>query len=421
MADRFNWADCNADAAIKKHRTTDATITVLREDHTPVAHQEVVVAQRNQKFLFGCTGFPIIPLANDELEGEAKAQAEQLDEKLRDLCNFVTLPFYWGRFEPERGQPDTERIIKTAQWFVDRGCLVKGHPLCWHTVTADWLLEMSNAEILETQVARIRREVADFAGLIDMWDVINEVVIMPIFDKYDNGITRIANDLGRIGIIRTMFEAARSTNPGATLLLNDFETSEAYEILIEGCLEAGIKIDTIGIQSHMHQGYWGVGRTRKILERYARFNLPIHFTEVSLVSGQLMPPEIVDLNDHQVDEWPSTPEGETRQAEEAVEFYKTLLAHPLVEGITWWGLPDGGWLKAPSGLVRSDYSNKPAYEALLDLVKGEWWLAPTKMMTDGEGKLCIDGFLGEYTLSWAGKTAAFQLDEKGTTIAEVVL
>jgi len=408
-----------ADASIKEHRTATATLTVLKEDGAPLARQEVTIAQRNHKFLFGCIGFDLIPLANHELVGEAKVRAEELNEKLLDLFNFITLPFYWGRFEPKRGHPDTRRLLNTAQWFVDRDCLVKGHPLCWHTVTADWLLEMSNEEIIQTQVDRIHRDVADFAGLIDMWDVINEVVIMPIFDKYDNGITRIAQELGRIGMVRTVFEAARTTNPGAMLLLNDFDISPAYEILIEGCLEAGIKIDAIGIQSHMHQGYWGVEKTLTILERYARFHLPIHFTESTLVSGQLMPPEIVDLNDYQVDEWPTTPESEARQAEEVVQHYKTLFAHPAVEAITWWGLPDGGWLNAPAGLIRSDYSTKPAYEELFNLVKGEWWQAPVKMVTDSEGKLRFKGFLGEYTLSWAGKVTTFHLAKKGTTTTEV--
>jgi len=133
-----------------------------------------------------------------------------------------------------------------------------------------------------------------------------------------------------------------------------------------------------------------------------------------------MPPEIVDLNDYQVDEWPTTPEGEARQAQEVVQHYKTIFSHPAVEAITWWELPDGGWLKAPSGLVRRDCSSKPAYEALFNLVKGEWWLAPTKMMTDSEGKLQFNGFLGEYTLSWAGNKATLHLEKAGPATAEVV-
>ena len=59
---------------------------------------------------------------------------------------------------------------------------VKGHPLCWHTVCADWLMKYDNETILKKQLERIDREVLGFKGIIDMWDVINEVVIMPIFN-----------------------------------------------------------------------------------------------------------------------------------------------------------------------------------------------------------------------------------------------
>ena len=109
------------------------------------------------------------------------------------------------------------------------------------------MLPLDNRAILQAQIARIQREVSDFAGLIEMWDVVNEAVIMQIFDRYDNGLTRICKELGRIELIRTLFETARATNPQATLLLNDFDVSPAYDILVEGCLEAGIPIDVIRI------------------------------------------------------------------------------------------------------------------------------------------------------------------------------
>jgi endo-1,4-beta-xylanase len=165
----------------------------------------------------------------------------------------------------------------------------------------------------------------------------------------------------------------------------------------------------------MHQGYWGSEKTLQILERFERFNLPIHFTENTIVSGHLMPPEIVDLNDYQVAEWPSTPAGETRQAEEVVTHYKTLLSRPLVEAVTWWDLSDGGWLKAPAGLLRQDHTPKPAYEELLKLIKGEWWLPATRLITDAVGSFKLDGFLGDYELSIDHQKVAFFLDSRGET------
>ncbi len=403
------------------HRTAQAVVTVRKADGTPLAHQDVTVAQQAHKFSFGGTAWEIFGLIGGRLQGAERESAERIRDHFMELFNVTTLPFYWAGFEPRRGQPHTAALRAGAQWYVDHGCVVKGHTLCWHTLTAPWLLEMSNDDILKEQIARIRRDVSDFAGLIDMWDVLNEGVIMPIFDRYDNGITRICKEHGRIALIRTLFEAARETNPGATLLLNDFDISPAYDILVEGCLEAGIRIDAIGIQSHMHQGYWGAEKTLRVLENFERFGLPIHFTENTIVSGEIMPAHIVDLNDYQVTEWPSTPAGETRQAEEVVTHYKTLFAHPLVTSVTWWGLTDGGWLKAPSGLLTQDGIAKPAYHALRDLIKGEWWLPPTKMTTDGEGKVQFTGFLGDYTVTCDGQTAGFKLADKEKTMVEAVL
>lgn len=397
-----------------EHRKGKAVLKLVRPDGTPVSMKEVVIRQTRHKFLFGCAEFAVVPLANDKLQGEQKERISWAFEKFLDLFNFATLPFYWGRFEPVKGQPQTDSLKKAAQWLKDRGCVLKGHPLCWHTLTAPWLLEMTNAEILDAQLARIRREVSDFAGLIDMWDVINEVVIMPVFDKYDNGITRICKEMGRIPLVREVFKAAREANPRAILLINDFNISEAYAILIEGLLEAGVTIDAIGIQSHMHQGYWGVEKTLEVLERFSRFNLPIHFTETTLVSGHLMPPHIEDLNDYKVEEWPSTPEGEERQAQEAVLHYKTLFAWSNVEAITWWNFLDGGWLNAPAGFITKDGRVKPIYHELYKLIKGEWWTGEQRLVTDDDGLVTVEGYLGDYEISCMGQTVPFTLHKDGS-------
>jgi GH35 family endo-1,4-beta-xylanase len=259
--------------------------------------------------------------------------------------------------------------------------------------------------------ARITREVSDFRGTIRTWDAINEAVIMPVFANGENAITPLAQRLGRVGMVRLVVETARAADPDATLLVNDFDLSPAYERLIEECLDARIRIDALGLQTHMHQGYWGEERTLELLERFARFGLPLHWTESTLVSGALMPPEIVDLNDFQVDEWPTTPDGEARQADEVERHYRTLVGHPSVAAITWWGLPDGGWLNAPSGLVRLDGSVKAAYDVLHGLIKGEWWLAPTELRSDSSGRVRFNGFPGSYEVQASGRTAVVVLDE----------
>jgi endo-1,4-beta-xylanase len=411
-------------AAADAHRHLETTLTLRRGDGSPCADTDVEVAQVRHDFAFGNIGFDFVGLANGE-QGEGRENvfggadpeaAQRLEALWLDVFNSATLPFYWAGFEPAEGQPDTQRLRAAAAWFRDRGVSVKGHPLVWHTLAPDWLREYSDEDVEKIVRARVRREVTSFAGLIDTWDAINEVVIMPVFANEDtqNAVTRLCRRIGRIPTIRLAFEEARAANPATTLVLNDFNLSTAYECLIEGVLEAGVQVDAIGLQSHMHQGYWGEERTREILERFARYGLPLHWTETTLVSGDLMPPEIVDLNDYQVAEWPSTPDGEERQADDIVRHYRTLVAHPSVQAVTYWGITDrGSWLGAPAGLVRSDGTPKPAYDALRDLVKGEWWLAPTRLRTDGEGRVVVQGWAGDYTVSVGDDVASFQLRQDG--------
>ena len=53
----MNDSTNNVDAQIREHRTANVTLTVFKEDQTPLVNQEVEVAQRSHKFLFGCIGF----------------------------------------------------------------------------------------------------------------------------------------------------------------------------------------------------------------------------------------------------------------------------------------------------------------------------------------------------------------------------
>jgi len=413
-----------------RHRMVRGDLTLVTRDGEPLRGRPVTIEQAGHAFGFGNIGFDFIALANDEggasranvFGGAAADLAPSLVEPWFDLYNLVTLPFYWRAFEPERGRPDTERLHRTAQWFIDRGAKVKGHPLVWHTLAPRWLLDIPTDEVEQVVRARIRREVTDFADVIQTWDAINEAVILPVFDREPNAITPLGQRLGRVETVRLAFDTARAARPSVTLILNDFDMSEAYEHLIEACLEAGIAIDGLGLQSHMHQGYWGEERTLAVLERFARFGLPLHMSETTLLSGHLMPPEIEDLNDYQVPEWPSTPEGEERQADEIVRHYTTLVAHPAVSSATYWGFTDNGsWLGAPSGIVRADGTPKPAYHALRRLIKDEWWLAPTTLVTDDGGRITVEGFAGDYRVSIDGAEALVDLGQPGTVERQVVL
>jgi hypothetical protein len=216
---------CSVRDTTLAHRLGDLVLTVVDGDGQPLADTDVVVHQRDHAFGFGNIGFDFVALAN----GTGTAEDEALAEQWLDLFNTATLPFYWREFEPEPGAPRTAELRATAQWFAARGVRLKGHPLVWHTLQPRWLLDLPVTEVESRLRGRVRREVADFRGLIDTWDAINEVVIMPVFEAEDNAVTRLARARGRFAAVRLAFDEARAANPAATLLINDFDLSTAYE------------------------------------------------------------------------------------------------------------------------------------------------------------------------------------------------
>lgn len=412
-----------------EHRKATSGFRFVDKSGKPVSNTELSFRLTNHKFMFGCGAFDSLSVTAKETPENKefynkfilpkKPFFEDRINKWLQVFNYGTIPFYWGGFEPKEGNPQTESRMNAAKYLKENGVRVKGHPLCWHTACADWLMDYDNKTILQKQLDRINRDVTEFKGVVDIWDVINEVVIMPVYDRYDNAITRICKDLGRVKLVKEVFDAAKAANPDAMLLINDFNLSESYRILIDGCLNAGVPISAIGIQTHQHQGYMGQKKLEDILERFSVFGLPLHFTENTLVSGEIMPPDIVDLNDYQVDKWPTTPEGEERQKNEWKEMYTILFEHPLVEAITGWDFADGAWLHAPSGLIREDNTCKPSYFELQRLIKEEWTSKGT-VKTDENGYAEISGFKGEYEVSANQGQATVTIDNDKEIVTVVI-
>jgi endo-1,4-beta-xylanase len=332
-------------------------------------------------------------------------------ERFAALWNFATLPFYWGSYEPIQGEPREARLRAMAEWCRDQGLLTKGHPLCWHEVTPRWAAQLPVDEMHRLQLNRITREVTAFSGLVDMWDVVNEAVIMPRFDRVPNPISALARELERVPLIQQTFGAALRANPSAFLLLNDYITSAEYEDLIRATLDAGMRLDAIGIQSHMHSGYRGAAWAWETCEQFRRFGKPLHFTEMTILSG----PTRTDIRyggpPH--DDWHTTPEGERIQADQVEEIYRVLFSHPSVEAITWWDFTDHAWLGAPAGYLRRDMSPKPAYDRLLSMIREEWWTGRQTLTTDEHGRVSFRGFLGRYSLLVDDVPTSFHLRQPG--------
>ena len=407
MADAMDEA-AGAWERIESHRKADLTVRVTAPDGVPLPGRRVRLEQKGSAFLFGCNAFRLDPKDDG-------AQQRLYRQRFRDLLNYATLPFYWGSYEPEPGRTSEERLKGMARWCAENGIVAKGHPLVWHEVYPAWADQQEEPAVALLE-ERVRQIVARFRGLVDVWDVINESTTS---ERFDNGMGRWAREVGMVEVAAESLRWARSANEDATLVLNDYNMTPDFERQIEELLAGERRPDVIGIQSHMHRGEWPLERAYEVCETYAQFGLPLHFTETSVLSGEHIP-EGETVGRYRPAHWPTTPEGEERQLRYVEAFYTLLFSHPAVEAITWWDLPDGCWMNAPSGLVRGDLSPKPAYERLLELVTREW-RTHAELGTDAEGKAGARAFLGSYRLTDVESGAAVEFEHAGGEPSQVEL
>ena len=398
-----------AAARIEKYRKGDATVLVVDAAGKPVAGAEVTIEQTSHAFLFGCNIFNWAeddknlwykkPL-NDEVQTNYRA-------RFAELFNYATLPFYWHFYAPAQDQTRQTYLESVAKWCREKGIATKGHPLMWNYVDPTWLPN-DKAAIGKLQVERVKDIVPRFKGLIDKWDVANELADFSSGGKGDKApkITAMwAKD--RMPVARDCFLAAREANPGALLLINDFKTDESYEKVLLGLADDHGKplYDVIGLQSHQHSGVWSDQKLWDTCERFAKFGVPLHFTEMTILSGRRMPGAAKNAEGEET--WVSAPHDEETQAKDVVREYTLLFSHPSVEAITWWNLIDGfAWMGAPAGLLRKDGTPKPAYTSLQKLIH-ETWCTRTSANSDAQGQVHVRGFYGNYhvTVRLSGKAA----------------
>jgi endo-1,4-beta-xylanase len=308
----------------------------------------------------------------------------EFDRSYRDrfeaLLNYATLPFYWWDYEKEPGKTNEKRIRQIAAWCAERGIAVKGHPLIWNYRDPAWLPD-DKAAIERLTFGRASALVEEFAGTVDIWDVLNEPTAWERNAEKAPKTTAAVVDVGKIEACKEALRRAHAANADATLLINDYVTGEEYYSILDQLRddEGKLLFDAVGIQTHMHSGPRPLDEIWAVCERFAGLGVPLHFTETTVLS-----------------EYPDKALGEEETAQYVVDYYTLLFSHPAVDAITWWDFSDrGAWLGAKAGLLRDDATPKPAYERLMKLVH-ETWTTNASLRTDNKGVIRFRGFYGTY-------------------------
>jgi endo-1,4-beta-xylanase len=389
------WIFNGAKDRIEQMRKGNANLTIVDDNGTPVRGARIYFEQQSHDFLFGSN---LTPLGANGPNGVNQDWANAYTA----IFNYGTLPFYWDNYEPKQGENNEQALRAMADWARKRGIVTKGQPLISADAVPAWapppVQDMQNA--LEK---RVKETTGAFCGLTDYWDVVNEPI----------SAARVSNPLGNWINARTPAVAcadalnwAKAGCPRDVAIINDYRTDQDYRDLLQNIMRQKGKFDAIGIESHMHRGNWPLYQVWDTCDRFADFGVPIHFTEVTVISGAFN----TGIGNQAPAPWPSTPQGEAAQADYVEKYYTLLFSHPSVQAITWWDFSDmGAWQGAPAGLLRKDMSKKPAYTRLQKLIKSDWWTRGNVYTAD-DGTAVFRGFYGSYKLTVEKEGKTIQAD-----------
>jgi endo-1,4-beta-xylanase len=268
--------------------------------------------------------------------------------------------------QPQEGKFSWAEADKIVDFAQANGMKVRGHTLCWHNQTGEWMFKdaQGNQASKELVLARLKEHITQvvsrYKGKIYAWDVVNEAIdnLDPANVGYRQTLWyKICGD----EFIAKAFQWAHEADPKAVLFYNEYNTEnpakreKTYEML-KKMLAQGVPINGVGIQAH-----WDIGSPKHVgqlnqpgegdfiipgssedairesINKFSSLGLVVQITELD-VSIYTSRTDTLNLG--------FTPEREQKQ----IDFYKKAFnvfrdKKKVITGVTFWNLTDrSSWL-----------------------------------------------------------------------------
>ena len=265
--------------------------------------------------------------------------------------------FYWH---------DADNFVK---YGLDRGMAIIGHTLVWHSQLAPWFVYDDKGEYVTPDVLKQRMKthistlVGRYKGKIKGWDVVNEAI-------EDDGSYRVTPFYEILGeeFIPLAFEYAHEADPDAELYINDFSMflpakRDAYVRLVKQLKDRGLRIDGIGMQSHIGLDYPDLDKYEKSIETFGATGVNVMITELDMSAlptihwganiadnvdfKAALNPYKDGLPDDVSEQW-------NARMDSVMDIYKKY--SDVISRVTWWGTHDGmSWKNDFPMFGRTDY------------------------------------------------------------------
>ncbi len=266
--------------------------------------------------------------------------------------------------QPRPGEWTFDEADEYVKFGEDNDMWILGHTLVWHNQTPSfyWYNEdgspKSREELIETMRAHIETVAGRYAGRIDAWDVVNEII--GEFGEYrEKGWVKAFGGDG-YEVVRNAFILADRYAPDAELYYNDFNVWRPAHLdgivtMVKKLQAEGIRIDGVGIQAHWGLNYPKTEYIEHAIDTLHSLGLKVMITELDVDvlpitrEGQVIGQSLTDpLYQHEEFEEYLDPykeglpaEVEQQLAERYAELFRIFYEkRDKIDRVTLWGLTD---------------------------------------------------------------------------------
>lgn len=245
---------------------------------------------------------------------------------------------------------EADRFVKFGE---DNDMVIIGHCLIWHSQLAPWFCKDDNGDLVSPEVLRKRMKdhittiVRRYKGRIFGWDVVNEAI-------EDDGSYRNSDFYRILGeeYIPLAFQFAHEADPNAELYYNDFSMDKPGKRatvvkLVKDLQAKGIRIDAVGMQSHMGLDHPELFEFETSLKAYAETGVKVMITEWD-VSALPLVKRGANVGDRvayrkSLNPYPDgLPENVSKEWNDRMsEIFNIFLKHSdVISRVTAWGISD---------------------------------------------------------------------------------
>ena len=195
-----------------------------------------------------------------------------------------------GPINPQPGVYNFNPADNIVEFGMKNNMFIVGHTLVWHNQTPEWFFldQDGNPNTPEAQIERMRSHIENvagrYAGKVDAWDVVNEVIA-------EDGSYRPTTWVEGVGsgdeLVKLAFSFASRYAPDTELYYNDFNAwrpakRDGIARLVRMLQKEGIRIDGVGIQAHWGLNYPKNEYIEAAIDTFASLGVKVMITELDV-------------------------------------------------------------------------------------------------------------------------------------------